>query len=550
MFTKFYLGGKRDTESHSVLAQTARARHWLDNLPLLNPVEAVARMHKALAALSSTKLGAEQRLEILELVHQTVGTVANQVIERRAGASLPLSKTHQDSTDLVASLHRAMVTGYSQVSESFETRKIGKRRDSNSHALSLHRALFYLNEQYLECYRIYQPIETGMWQLVHQIIQTALAHKLTQIPLTHAGSERIEQGILDLYKRMLLVALANPYQLAPTMVDKTYTRSAGWAPMVGLRKQGDEKTARCKFIVDLGADWPARFVHESQRPKHSGACLILDTSKLVIALYQHIRELERRMSPVKNTDQVAVERDECQFIQQLIVHWGGKARRIGNRTMPSDNREVVIGLDPINFFLNGEQLFQPSGLQKIKPVTGTFGYQQLQVKRHAVDVDWVCLDESRAGMQLTKQDTGSTRIRVGELVAIRRSGKSNAWDVGVIRWVRNQRPNTISFGMYKLAPVACAAAVQDEYPGRGYHQCLVLPKITAKARCHSMVTPRGVFSTEKELLLHTSDEVQRVSLSRLVMATFSFEWFEYEPVSKKSLFPFQTDEILMESASA
>ncbi|MDH3638212.1 MAG: hypothetical protein OES09_07075 [Gammaproteobacteria bacterium] len=550
MFTRFSLGGKRGSESHTVLAQTAKARRWLDNLPLLNPVEAVARMHKALSALTSTKLGAGQRLEVLEIVHQTVGTVSNQVIKRRSGASLPLSKTNQDATDLLASLHQAMVTSYLQVSETFESQKSSKRNDNSSHALALNRALFYLNEQCMECYRIYQPIEPGMWQRVHQIIQTAFAHKLTRCPLASNVQDAAEGRILDLYKRMLLVALANPYQLAPTMVDKTYARTTEWAPMVGLKRQADDTTMRCRFTIDLNADSPANFICGDQSGETPAEHLVLDTSKLVIVLYQHIRELERHMNTTKDTDQVTVERDESQFIQQLIVHWGGKARRAGSRTTPSDNREVVIGLDSINFFLNGGQLFEPSGLQRMKPVSGTFGYQQSQANPHAVDVDWICVDESRAGMQITKQDTETTRIRVGELVAVRRAGTSNAWDVGVIRWVRNQRPNTISFGMYKLAPVACAAAVQGESPGHGYQQCLVLPKVTTKARCHSMVTPRGVFSTNKELLLHTSEELQRVSLSRLVMATFSFEWFEYEPVSKRALFPFQTDETLLESASA
>lgn len=550
MFTRFSLGGKRESESHSVLAHASRARSWLHNLPLLNPVEAVARMHKALAALSATRLGAEQRLEVLELVHQTAGTVAAQVIDRRGGASLPLSRTHQDATDLVASLHRAMVTGYSQVSESYESRRSSRRSDIHNHALAAHRSLFYLNEQLLECYRIYQPIEVGMWQAAHQIVQTALAHKLTQASIAPGGSQPGERGILDLYKRMLLVGLANPYQLAPGMVDKTYTRSAGWAPLVGLRKQAEEKNTRCKFVVDLGADWPARFIRHGAKREPSGVFLTLDTSKLVIALYQHIRELERHMTKLKNKEQVAVNRDEIQFVQQLIVHWGGKARRVGSRTMPSDNREIVIGLESINYFLNGEQPFEPAGLQRVRPITGTFGYQQLQVKPHLVDVDWVCLDESRAGMQLTKQETTTTRIRVGELVAVRRSGRSNAWDVGVIRWVRSQRPNTITFGVYKLAPVACAAAVSAEGPGRGYQCCLVLPKITAEARCHTMVTPRGVFSAQKEVLLHTGDEAQRVSLARLVMATFSFEWVEFEPASLRREVPLQTSNMLAESAGA
>ncbi len=547
MFPRFTKGGRRNVDSPSVLAQSTKARHWLENLPLLNPAEAVARMHKALSVMGGTRLAAEQRLEILEIVHRTVETVSGQLIERRSGATLPLSKANQEATDLLASLHQAMVTGYSQVTEGFETQKL-KKLNEGALALALQRTLLYLNEQCLESYRIYQPIETGMWQRIHQVVGCAFMHKLARTP--QVGSDSGEIDILDLYKRMLLVALANPYQLAPGLVDKAYLRTAEWTALVGLKKQTDEVTARCRFVVDLAADAPASFIGRDETEVAGGECLVLDTSKLVIALYQHIRALERHAKCPEPVDQTAIERDESQFLQQLIVHWGGKARRATSRTTPADNREVVVGLDSINFFLNGERVFEPSGVQRIKPVTGTFGYQQLQADRYSLDVDWICVDESRAGMQLTKQDAETTRIRVGELVAVRRAGTVNAWDVGVIRWVRNQRPNTISFGMYKLAPVACAAAVQEDTPNCGYRQSLILPRVTTQAGSYSMVTPRGLFNTGKELLLHTGDEVQRVSLSRLVMATFSFEWFEYEPVCETGMYASRSDEALLGSVGA
>jgi hypothetical protein len=207
-------------------------------------------------------------------------------------------------------------------------------------------------------------------------------------------------------------------------------------------------------------------------------------------------------------------------------------RRTGGQEIEVD---VAIGLDAINYWLNGGRRFAVSA-SLVGPMSQrtTLGVHEPRLDdapvveyEHAV---WQLLDEGAGGQALVKKGLIKTRVRVGDIVATRRTDNGGDWEIGIIRWVRSASSSHAEIGTQRIAPrgEACVIkTVNEKNEESDFLPAVMLPEIKALKVAPSILTHRGVFKKRREIFMDNGYRLYKLVITQPVEITASYERFQF-----------------------
>jgi hypothetical protein len=307
----------------------------------------------------------------------------------------------------------------------------------------------------------------------------------------------------DIYKRALLLALADSGGLLRGEIKKVNEELIGWLSEVSLLPIDEEVSPSIAFIIDAAKDAPPYAASESNSNiVKNGWYLLVD--KLHAVLERKLNAIgdraEGRLRPVDLVPATLYSKLRKRWTPDLVVR---EARSEGHGSV-----HVTCGLKPLHWMFGGWRLQQQNEDQDAaeesedesifdEPVltvdrdeflinvdaelyaaiaaeTGSVDGQEethdipndessaesnaepgAEFDVTVVDVDiegekCVCVNKSVGGYCLTWPDAGECDISVGELVGVNTRGgpgSIGSWDLGVIRWVRVQSNGLVGFGI-------------------------------------------------------------------------------------------------------
>jgi hypothetical protein len=258
------------------------------------------------------------------------------------------------------------------------------------------------------------------------------------------------------------------------------------------------------------------------------------------------------------------------MLLRLIGAWGVNPKRVFTRSL-HENRstQVSIGIDAINFFVNGEHFTPSTSEVGPQPRRTTLSPEidppdrVQQTGAFPASTLWELTDESAGGYALARSGGHSETLRVGELLASRPDTGDGGWEIGIVRWVRTsvadnidapregrgtspgkgevdrvwnersrpRREQAVEIGVQRLSPSAAAVAILPlEEPRDRYKLALALPEVHAMKQPASLLAPRGFFKSGRILYLDNSHRARRIKVTKLVELSGSFERFQYETI--------------------
>ncbi len=522
---------------HIVPFSRSDAKTWLDNLPVSDGLRAAAEIRSMLSTMNTVDMPPRRRLEVLEAFRATLSNISYRLTDRRTGSQLPLSVSSRTEVALLSQIHRLLAMGYSWAAVSFAL--AGTRYDKPSHAMSIHRAILYFSAVCCDAYRIYNPVPRGVWLAMHELVKKAQQHSLLKFPVTdQLNAFKPQTTITHVYKQILLTAALDPYKFAHGEIDEMHDRCNQLAVHAVLVTPPFVPAGKCQFVIDLDDDKPARAVRTQDNIDDPVKYLVLDTTQLVIALYDQFQNLDQRLTHGGQQEVKPEDRDRRQLLDFLISAWGGKMTRKSMRLTISDNRLLIHGFDGVTYFLNGRSELRPSNRTESDIRNGVFRKERLRADHGPADLgEWSCVDESAHGVQLTKESTQPVVNLIGRLIAVRRpTDKQEAWDVGVVRWMRNEQSNKITVGVYKFGPVASAVSIrgaltESNEPADQSSSPAVLVKTPEDGGIkYSLIVPKDVSKVRHRFLIDGADENLLIRTTRVRLSTNELDWFEIEIV--------------------
>jgi hypothetical protein len=551
-------------------------RNWLANLPMANVEEATKRLCTALVDLNGQDLDNAQRFRALELMMPAVEHAAGEMKKYFAGKTLPLSGSQARFAERAHQLITELTTGYKIIAvEQANTGVL--HQNKNLLGNSLYRAMEWLDFVLLLSYQTYMSYPKGLWSELNRLYAYAYFHKLSTQPIQIAARDGgTTENIDDLYKQILLLALACPYRLRHGVADRVARVLRVWAVRCRIGPAGVLSDAL--FVVDPDGDQPPtyRILNQAQNQAHHFA---LETSRLAEDVRTALTELRNTgKSPYKLSSGT---------LRRLMLAWGVMPRRRFSRTRDHAQIVAATGLSAVHYFLSGEAAFnnttgmtpfpgfpsqqptaqhrQASGIREIDPERRSrrratdqqeFDYRLegqarpseteeavaraaagMRIDRSFQTQSWKMVNVSAGGYCLLWDNPETTRAQVGELIGIREQNDPDTfhWRLGIIRWLKNVRKRGLELGIQMLAPGAVAINARPENCATG-SDCstrgLLLPEVASIQLQSSLLLPSPPFLLGNTALVSVNGKELRVKLTKLVENTGSFAQFQFVTLSE------------------
>lgn len=534
-------------------------RDWLDSLPLADPPAAADDIAGLLAAANRQTLPPEDRLTLLNLIESTAAHIAATLEQRYLGLPLPLSPASQETAARVRRLHHALATGYKVCIVDQTTSRLRRRLSSKPLASALYGAMAYLGAVLMDYYQTYLTHPGGVWFEINQLFLCADQSGLLETPLAPlAGRPVTDPTVRSLYLRLALLALASPYHLRQGEAAWAFAALTRWVPYVEISSGPAGQSEAGTLLLDLDSDGPV--AHVSAPAAIGPHQRLIDTSGLLPVLRTEMIQAHEQNQPLRTESGARLSED---IYRRLYQAWSMVPQRVFSRSDRAHSCDVALGLSDIWWLLARNSAGAPTGASTsglaIVPDERPRGRAEYVVEPRQEDVwsrayqadseptarradkpkrvhpptTYLCtvLNESAGGLCLTCGKEAPLRARVGELVGIR-DGENHTWEIGAIRWIKDDDRDQLEFGIQMIAPTARPVLLRTpDQPDVGDARGLLLPELRPVNRPASLIAPSPPFIGGQTALVKVAGQLQRMRLTRLLESTGLFAHFQFEPMN-------------------
>lgn len=533
------------------------ARAWLESLPLADSAETGREIYHAVYTLNRLEADVSARFELMELYGPVVASVCAGLQSYLAHQVPPLGPKKRQLAEFLRRLHVEMAYGYKLCLHNLGKARFRVGRRARL-VRSAERALFHLGEVLLRSYVVYMPYPGGTWREIHELYRLAEAAGFSEERVPEASADATEASssatIRSQYLRVLLLGVANPYQLSLGMAQQVQAFLARWGDTAVLSTELSVPNPAAHFLVELDADGPPQPFPRRIEPGRDPASLrTLNVFTLVRTLRGFVDRIEKGGAIDRNDLGVDWLETSClDFLRRLVRLWGLSARRRHARRQQRHSVLVCSGIDALHFFVNGQQPFDLSVVERMASADADFiELDQLRDRSNGVEEDepgpgrsehhrvdrWQVRDVGPHGMALARYGDAQIGVRVGDLLGFQEPNDLGRWRAAVVRWMKSPESGSIELGVEFLCLSATPVAVRRLHTdGRGdtpYRAGLRLEADPRLRRPATLLVARGLLAERRDLELVDSDgAVRRVRPMRLLERTGAFEQFVYADVAR------------------
>ncbi len=541
-----------------------RVKHlksWLINLPKANTLVAAEQFLQQLETINYSSYPVFERTALLDTLRPVARQFISHLKQVTKNATIPLESRELETYQLIQKILAAMATGYKLVLDELVQLKTHKEHDELQLREAIYVIIQYLSRQLVEAYLVYAPAPANVWYELHSLYLYAEEHALQLLPVDdpYPDFSLPTHYTIDLaYKRILLLALAEPYHMMQGEADDIYYLVSAWTAACHIWPRGTE-THDSGYAVDMTSDQPPRLISDDHKWDTSQA-RTLDIDEVKQRLDIHLQRLLRNSLDIidHNEQQSLIERRQRDMLLRLSEAWYGDLSRQFIRQPSAAQIRMTSGLNACHFYISGGEDFTPAidelnlKAEEIEPPLYATAYvaalekDRYHKNRNYPIRPWWQFNVSEAGTALScKTDCRKTHVKVGEVVTyLDKLGSSRFWTVGIVRWLKSKEGDGMEMGIMNLANSAVPVAVKAlKGPGWGteYFRGLLIPKQVSLHQTRSILVPAAVYDVNSELAVNLKKRLFYIRLKSLLRATtefcqFTFEVLEHEPVNEARLF--------------
>ena len=343
---------KRATKIDSPPPLTTAVKNWLAMLPLTNINLSVRRIIHSLRKLKSQAhpLSANHWFEILELFHPKVDYFSTQLRTKYlSDISSRTQKEKQRYIVLAYLMNNEIAQCYSDLTRS--TTIIQPNREQLT--ISYYRAISYLTQILVASYELYLQTPIQLWQHLNQLYHSAEKNNLENVVFKDPTETLFtveKKSISNAYKRALLLASANPYQLSRIDIEKLFNVLLYWSDRTQIDSVHQPKDL---YIIDLASNKGPHYVVLVNSVKTVESYRALHTVDLSHYLEKILSELPSHLTTIKFSSEEKTTLNRA-LVESLMQHWSNRKMRFADRIPHQGELHVCVGLSATHYYLNQE----------------------------------------------------------------------------------------------------------------------------------------------------------------------------------------------------
>ena len=511
-----------------IFNDAAGCKQWLAQLQLTNLRQAQGILLSQIDELNRYPMRTSVRLEIMELLRETVGHVQHEFAKKLADKPLPLSESEFEVLEQIIRLWAAMSTGYRRCLQAHISGEI-----ATSGALLCQRCICYGGLEILEYLHAGYEFDNRLWRGLHELYAHAETCDLHLAEVDDPLASRPASCSAS-YAKILLAAYANPGQMTRWQYLHMLRWLDAWSDTLAIedsyaKSKGDAQP----LAVDLSG---ANGLLRTEGLQHHQAMRYLamvPVSKLLRV--KTILLLQGQTPPQVGLGDLA-DGASCLellgFLQRMWCEDGHKRTAI--RRASSLTTQVCYKPEGIFAHLTGKP-FKDSGLDSLalKQIQ-TLGYVQTAKSLVAMGYPlekWQMTNESIMGACMIRIDASATRLRCRQLVA-HRTGNSPYTMLCSVAWIRLMQDGRMQMGVRYLPglPEAVRIHVPSINPSVAsiYAPAFLLPPLPSIKTPASLIVPRDWFEARRIIeILHPDKDATRVRMDICVERGLDYERIGY-----------------------
>ena len=497
----------------------------LASLPATHPVAAAQTIQEHLSLLNRQAVGADARAKLLEIYRPAIFKVTDDLAAHYCSQTLPLSENALAAAATARNLLTELAYGY-KIAILDHASRVFALGSGKTLAQLIQRAIHTLDRLLQVSYYTYVSPPEAVWSEIHRLYLHAAQLGLHETEIEDTN----EKTSVNLtYKRILLLALADPHHLISADVDRIRDYLARHAHLAQLHPLGTPENPAGVFLVRLKSDSAPTPLAKHRGETDMRTDILLITVELARQVSIQLQQLGGEAAVATPGLPASSEHDR-ELLNYLIRHWALAPKRTFSRLSKNESTNLCAGLDAIHYFLNGEVDFAATRQQAEEaevslnftesPIDNSFSHRFNSAR-------WLVTNESAGGMALSKFPGVPSHLSVGELLGMR-SDRGSQWSLGVVRWANNSESGDLEIGAQMLAPTAKAVAVKPENTNDCI-KALLLPEMQTLQQPATLVTACGIYQPTRilEITMEADSRPVRVRLTRLLERTGSFERFQF-----------------------
>jgi hypothetical protein len=527
-----------------------RVRRWTEELPATRITQTSAMLYQALPEVTRLKTPADNRLAMLESLRPYVQQCIQGLAKNFLNQPLILPEGAMKTAVVAQALQKHMSNGYMLAAKEYLLKPEKARKAcADQLGLCLHRALTGMGLQLLRSYQLYTHPPIQLWAESHTLFLLAEAEKLHKNPVADELLEKQASNTIEqVYMRMLLLSCANSNQLNQSDVGILYRALEEWAKHAHLADDTDGHIFAVNLRGNLPPNYSKRFNAEGNVELRGLDMDSLNYELTQLSKGQSSHKIHR--PPLMNEP----------LFKHCINTWNHIHERDNPRRAASGSMDVVVGLSALHYYSCGEQEFhtflhRPQHRSRAAKSSPEFGASQLSSEHdpwaepfksdfsslekaphmesgagkesfpvHRVER----IDASPGGYCLQWLDAIPPLVRSGELLGLREQNRKQ-WNIGVIRWVKQNRGGTL-LGIQLLAPAAEAYAIQliNKSGDNGeFMRALFLPANKNLNQQASLLTPSVPFQVQSKVKLNHQGITDTAHLTECIFSTSAMSQFYF-----------------------
>lgn len=507
---------------------------FVDTLPLAHPERAAQLLYDKMEDILSLSVNKDEKIKLLAALNSPVEQVY-KVLKQSLLHAAPL--TAMSKKDII---HWAiqLPIRYATVYASLINNASNNDEPAQTSAALIFHAMYFLLCALLVCYDVYMSIPTKLWLRLNTLY--FIAEKLNVLNLAqnaHAPFSTIYQ----LYNTCLMLAMASPYQLRPSDIERLCTMSAKWADKVILSETKEDQDSL--FVVLLDQDSPP--IYRSLCTQTQSRFVRSIEPHAFIAAMQRILQQHSDEASLQNT---ALAKNVFEYI---IRSWGGQAQRIKPREKKSGQVKLCFGIASLHYFISGEKTFNEENfLADINNVNKPAEKKETESLDDFLNItegdsnkknkfrlyDFSLVDEGSGGLCLATQALDIPMLQTNEVVGIQYPDTQyrQQWRIGLVRWFKQVGHDSIHVGIQLMAPNAltiavCIYSARIKTPNlKDLYRALLLPEMLNAEQPSSIILPPRSFLQDCEVTVYHNQNKSQIVLAKPLLLNEHFCQYAYQ----------------------
>jgi len=528
--------------SNTVYTNPGKLKTALAHLPILDFTSSYTTLREALTAVHKQDMKPAVRLELLEPLYTsccqllaTHGRIAGPGPGRGDQEGLRQKRLRE-----IALLFTDLFRGAQAAASTMGDGTGGFLQRAQPIAGVWHLALCALSRNLLCGHLQYAARNDKIWRDFYDTMLAAekLGHLDTPVSHLNARGETVPSTCARIFKHALLVALADPFNMASEVLWETDLQLMAWADGAKLKPFSRAGDLHGVFIVDPAQPGPPLRAEHLGKADPLGAYL-LDCSALIATVEKHLKLVEAD-APLPKECLLTVGTARRLLPQLAALLKAPRARR-GIRQRVEGSKEVAFGAAAAHYYIGGMRPFGHSGGTTPPPLAGISvddGYgeyeeqeeekpQQAAAPEYPLE-SWGVYDISAGGFCLFSPDLIDQSILIGDLLVIclpERGGAAPTYALGVVRWQMRQPRLIRKLGIEVLSRKVRAGAARAQTGTVGEttpRRAFLLDQAPEEG---SVAVAGKIFKPQRGLCLEVADEWVNARGRALLEATDFFERF-------------------------